>query len=96
MRVAASSQTSPALLCYSVPRQLRPRAAYLCSELDLAPSPDACWPLWAWDNSEAVLRRAAPLLAEADYPADELAREPALLCYSLGSGWPRGRGSSQG
>ena len=64
-------------------RRLRPLAAYLRSELGLAPSSDACRPLWAWDNSEAVLRRAAPLLAEVGYPVDELAREPALLCFSF-------------
>ena len=72
----------PAMLTYSPEKQLRPLIDFL-REHGLEPADERCHPLYAWPNTERLLRPALRLLRdEAGYDEAELLARPVLLGYS--------------
>lgn len=69
----------PAVLGHSLDRTLRPLLQYLTTSLRVAPTVPL---LWAWADTEAVLRRAEALLCEAGYEKEELRADVTLLAHS--------------
>jgi hypothetical protein len=63
--------------------QLRPLVTYLVEDLNVSPSAENCWGLYAWPNTEKILKPAVDVLRGGGYDLDDIRRDPMLLCYSL-------------